>query len=99
MRLCSAAEMMETDRQAIKERGIPGVVLMENAGRACCHLVSSAYGDHFPGPILVVAGKGNNGGDGYVIARILSDAGWQVRTLVLGQESDIQAMPISCCRL
>jgi len=90
MRLCSAAEMMETDRQAIKERGIPGVVLMENAGRACCHLVSSAYGDHFPGPILVVAGKGNNGGDGYVIARILSDAGWQVRTLVLGQESDIQ---------
>jgi ADP-dependent NAD(P)H-hydrate dehydratase / NAD(P)H-hydrate epimerase len=90
MRLCSAAEMMETDRQAIKERGIPGVVLMENAGRACCRLIDFVYGDHFPGPILVVAGKGNNGGDGYVIARILGDAGWQVNTIVLGEESDIQ---------
>lgn len=90
MRLCSATEMMETDRQAIKERGIPGVVLMENAGRACCRFLDFVYGDLFPGPILIVAGKGNNGGDGYVIARILGDAGWQVNTIVLGEESDIQ---------
>lgn len=90
MRLCSAAEMMDTDRQAIEERGIPGAVLMENAGRACCRLLDTVYGELFPGPILVVAGRGNNGGDGYVIARILHDAGWQVNTVVLGAESDIR---------
>lgn len=89
MKLCTAAEMMETDRQAIQERGIPGVVLMENAGRACCREMIASFGHLFPGPLLVVAGKGNNGGDGYVIARILSDAGWQVKTVVLGNAEDI----------
>ncbi len=89
MRLCTAAEMMATDRQAIEERGIPGVVLMENAGRACCQYLAENLTDLFPGPVLVVAGKGNNGGDGYVIARILCEAGWQVSTVVLGSESDV----------
>lgn len=89
MKLCTAAEMMDIDRQAIQERGIPGVVLMENAGRACFRHFIGLYADLFPGPALVVAGKGNNGGDGYVIARLLADAGWQVKTLVLGNESDI----------
>lgn len=89
MRLCSAAEMMDTDRQAIQERGIPGVVLMENAGRACCSKISETFAGLFPGPVLVVAGRGNNGGDGYVIARILGDAGWQVETLVLAEAADI----------
>lgn len=89
MRLCSASEMMEIDRQAIKGYGIPGVVLMENAGRGCCRLFSKFFSDLFPGPVVVLAGKGNNGGDGYVMARILRDAGWHVATIILAEESAI----------
>ena len=90
MQLCSASEMMARDRWAIAELGIPGAVLMENAGRACCRLLARDFAGVFPGPVLVVAGKGNNGGDGYVIARILADRGWQVETLVLGEADAIQ---------
>ncbi|MCD6582257.1 MAG: NAD(P)H-hydrate dehydratase [Desulfuromusa sp.] len=89
MRLCSASEVMVLDRQAIDQIGIPGVVLMENAGRACCHLFADKFSDYFPGSVLVLAGRGNNGGDGYVMARILSERGWQVTTLVLGREETI----------
>lgn len=89
MRLCSASEVMALDRQAINQLGIPGVVLMENAGRSCSNLFVEAFRQYFPGPVLVLAGKGNNGGDGYVMARILAEQGWQVTTLVLGLEEAI----------
>lgn len=89
MQLYSAAEMVAVDRHAIQVLGIPGVVLMENAGRACAHLLDEKLHQRFPGPVLVVAGKGNNGGDGYVVARILADQGWQVVTLVLAAPEDI----------
>ncbi len=89
MRLCSASEVMALDRQAIDHLGIPGVVLMENAGRSCCDLFTQKFSDHFPASVLVLAGRGNNGGDGYVMARILSERGWRVTTLVLGLEENI----------
>ncbi len=89
MRLCSANEVMALDRHAIDQLGIPGVVLMENAGRFCSQQFVEKFADYYPGSVLVVAGKGNNGGDGYVMARILSEAGWQVTTLVLGEEGAI----------
>ncbi|MDX2494627.1 MAG: NAD(P)H-hydrate dehydratase, partial [Desulfuromusa sp.] len=80
---------MSLDRHAIDQLGIPGVVLMENAGRACSNLFADKYNDYFPGSVLVLAGRGNNGGDGYVMARILSERGWRVTTLVLGLEEAI----------
>lgn len=89
MQLCSANEMMDIDRHAIMDQGIPGAVLMENAGRACCQHFAEKFRTVFPGPVLVVAGKGNNGGDGYVMTRVLSDWGWQVETLVLAREDSI----------
>ncbi len=89
MRLCSAKEMAAVDQHAINELGVPGAVLMENAGRACCDQFEQAFGSLFPGPVLVMAGKGNNGGDGYVMARVLADRGWRVETLVLGSEAAI----------
>lgn len=89
MRLCSASEVMALDRQAIDHLGVPGVVLMENAGRICSDLFAHKFSDHFPGSVLVLAGRGNNGGDGYVMARILSERGWRVTTLVLGLEEII----------
>jgi NAD(P)H-hydrate epimerase len=73
---------MACDRQAIDQLGIPGAVLMENAGRICSNLFSQEFVDLFPGPVLVLAGKGNNGGDGYVIARHLHNAGCLVKILI-----------------
>ncbi len=89
MKLVTAEQMQAIDRNAIEVLGIPGAVLMENAGRAAAEeILRDAHG-LFPGPVLILAGRGNNGGDGYVIARILADRGWQVQTLVLAEETRI----------
>lgn len=89
MILLTAAQMREADRQAIEEIGLPGALLMENAGRAAAAVLQQRFADSFPGPVLVLAGKGNNGGDGYVLARTLQQAGWQVHTLVLAAAESI----------
>ncbi len=68
----------DIDRRAESDYGLPGLVLMENAGRGSAEVLVS-LGVH--GPVVVMAGKGNNGGDGYVIARHLENAGCDV-TLV-----------------
>ncbi len=89
MRLCTAREMMLADQWAIKTLGIPGAALMETAGRYCAEVFVEKFAELFPGPVLIVAGKGNNGGDGYVIARILADQGWDVTTCVLARPEQI----------
>jgi ADP-dependent NAD(P)H-hydrate dehydratase / NAD(P)H-hydrate epimerase len=82
--LLSAEEMRATDRWAIEERGIPGVELMERAGAAVAGLASELAPE---GRIVVVAGRGNNGGDGWVAARLLRDAGRDVDVLSVGDPS------------
>lgn len=89
MKLLTADEMRELDRRTIEEIGIPGVVLMENAGRGAAELLCRRFAGLRPGPVLILAGKGNNGGDGYVIARHLLNRGWRVRTVVLADEGQI----------
>jgi NAD(P)H-hydrate epimerase len=74
--LPTAEEMRATDRWAIEERGVPSLDLMERAGAGLADLVTEVVS---AGPVLVVAGGGNNGGDGYVAARLLKDAGRDVR--------------------
>jgi NAD(P)H-hydrate epimerase len=76
-RVLTAKEMQAADAWAIQELGIPSLALMESAGRA----VFDCVGRYYPSAsrILVVTGKGNNGGDGYVVARLLHRAGWGVR--------------------
>lgn len=82
MELLSAAEMREADRFSIEEVGLPGPVLMENAGLRCVELVEREFGPPTGKDVVVCAGKGNNGGDGFVVARHLSLAGANVRVFV-----------------
>jgi len=72
-------EVRELDRLAIEEYGIPGVVLMENAGANTARLLEA---QGIAGPVAIACGRGNNGGDGFVIARHLEAAGHRVRVLL-----------------
>ena len=90
MKVLTAAQMQAVDRRAIDEVGIPGVVLMENAGRGVAEEIVRRFSSMAPSRALILAGKGNNGGDGYVIARHLQDKGWDVQTLVLAERRAVQ---------
>ena len=80
MRLVTAREMAEIDRRAAAEYGIPGLLLMENAGAAVARAAARMVPD---GPVAVLAGPGNNGGDGFVAARHLANAGRDVTVYCL----------------
>ena len=78
--------MRATDRWAIEECAIPGLELMERAGRGLADVVLAVAPE---GPIAVVCGKGNNGGDGYVAARLLREAGRPVHVLTVVAVSEL----------
>ena len=79
------AQVRELDRRAIEEFGVPGLVLMENAGRGCAEWLRQLNPQRLP--TLVVCGPGNNGGDGFVIARHLDNHGWPVSVWLYGDAS------------
>ncbi len=78
----SAAQMREADRRCIEDIGIPGAVLMNNAGAEVFKFVDQ-------GPVGVVCGKGNNGGDGYVVARMALLAGLETRLVLIAEPDTI----------
>jgi NAD(P)H-hydrate epimerase len=80
-------EVREIDRRAIEEFGLPGIVLMENAGRGCVELLLAAGAR---GPVVICCGRGNNGGDGYVMARHLENSGRDVRILLFAAEDSVR---------
>src|SRR5262249_51177249 len=86
MLLLSRAEVRDLDRRAIEEYGVPGVVLMENAGRGCAELLRSLG---VQGPVVLCCGKGNNGGDGFVIARHLDNGQVPVKVLLFGKSNEL----------
>jgi NAD(P)H-hydrate epimerase len=79
--------MRATDAWAIEEQDIPGLELMERAGRGLASVTARVIPQ---GTIAVVCGKGNNGGDGYVVARLLRDAGRDVRVLATAAVDELQ---------
>jgi NAD(P)H-hydrate epimerase len=89
MKLVTAAEMRELDRRAIEEVGIPSLVLMENAGRSTYQILRQEF-PSLNGPVAVVAGRGNNGGDGSVVARYLAQAGTPVAIFLVAARDQVQ---------
>jgi len=95
--LLDAERMRATDAWAIEQRQIPSLELMEHAGAG---LAALAAGVIPPGPIAVVCGKGNNGGDGYVAARELRTAGREVRVLSIAPLDELRGdAALNCERL
>ncbi len=88
--LPDAQRMRDTDRWAIEEQGIAAFELMELAGAGLARVTDEIAAD---GLIVVVCGKGNNGGDGLVAARLLRDAGRDVRVVLLGDPRDLTGDP------
>src|SRR5207248_1399575 len=80
----------DADRQAIEEIGIPSMVLMENAGRQVVAALEAAYDDLQDRHVAVLCGRGNNGGDGFVVARTLYQRGTDVSVFVIGSMIDIK---------
>jgi NAD(P)H-hydrate epimerase len=85
--LYEAAEMRAADAFAIEEAGVPSIDLMERAGAGLARVTAAAAGD---GPIRVVVGKGNNGGDGLVAARFLREEGREVDVLAVGPVDELK---------
>lgn len=83
-RILPVAAIRELDRRAIEEIGIPGVLLMERAGAAVAQVAKGILRSSPTMRTMVLCGKGNNGGDGFVVARILHDAGFPVEAWVAG---------------
>jgi NAD(P)H-hydrate epimerase len=90
MRVLNAAQMRDADRQTIDEIGIPSMVLMENAGRQVVAALEAAYDDLPDKQIAILCGPGNNGGDGFVVARTLHQRGIDASVFVVATMSAIK---------
>ncbi len=88
MKITTAAEMREIDRATTERFGVPSLTLMENAGSAIAQFILEQHGN--ANRIAVICGKGNNGGDGFVVARKLHRAGCVVEVLLLASASDLR---------
>jgi len=90
MRVLNSAQMREADRRTIDDIGIPSLVLMENAGRQTVAAMEAVHSDLSERQVAVLCGRGNNGGDGFVVARTLAQRGVDVSVFLLGRVADVR---------
>src|SRR5712692_3716302 len=90
MRVLNAAQMREADRRTVDDIGIPSLVLMENAGRQAVAAMEAMYSDLTDRQVGVLCGRGNNGGDGFVIARTLAQRGVDVSVFLIGRVAEVR---------
>jgi NAD(P)H-hydrate epimerase len=90
MIIVTAKQMQTLDQRTIDNFGIPGRVLMENAGRGATRFFLDSIYSRGPGKVGVLAGRGNNGGDGFVMARYLSQKGIDVTVFLLSSADKVR---------
>ncbi len=91
-KVLTAAEMREVDGRTTEKYGIPSIILMENAAQAAARVIAGQLGGDASGSsVLILCGKGNNGGDGAALARILWTQGADVEVVLLGLVADTKA--------
>lgn len=86
----SREQVRAFDFRAINELGVPGVVLMENAGRSCAELIKDKLAHVAEPKVCIFCGTGNNGGDGYVIARHLANSGFRTSVIIVGDRIKVK---------
>lgn len=89
MKIVTAAQMKELDRRTITEAKVPGATLMERAGSGVVSAMERAAGSLSGKTVTILCGKGNNGGDGFVVARLLRKQRAKVHVLMLAHPSDL----------
>ncbi|MBI5195269.1 MAG: NAD(P)H-hydrate dehydratase [Nitrospirae bacterium] len=91
LKVATAGEMRDIDRSTIKKYGIAGTVLMERAGRAVAEKINKLFTVHCsPFTVFIFCGGGNNGGDGFVIARLLHEQGKDVKVFLSAKPEDLK---------
>src|SRR5581483_853562 len=90
MRVLNSSQMREADRKTIEEVGIPSLVLMENAGRQVVAAMEAMHGELLQDRVAILCGRGNNGGDGFVVARTLLQRGVDVAVFLIGAVSEVR---------
>ncbi len=90
IKVVTAKEMQELDRRATAEYGIPSLLLMENAGSEATREMLAAFPALLRSRVVILCGRGNNGGDGFVVARHLLNRGATVETFLLARREDVK---------
>jgi len=90
MRVLNTEQMREADRRTIEDIGLPSIVLMENAGRQTVAAMEAAFETLASSQVAVLCGRGNNGGDGFVVARTLLQRGVEALVFLLGSVADVK---------
>lgn len=91
MKIVTAAQMQGLDRRTIEEARVPGLTLMERAGTGVVSVLGDTVGSPNGKTVAILCGKGNNGGDGFVVARLLRRKLARVRVLLLGKPKELTA--------
>ncbi|MGH9760296.1 MAG: NAD(P)H-hydrate epimerase, partial [Blastocatellia bacterium] len=90
MKVLTAEQMREVDRLTTERYGIPGLQLMENAATSVVNETLKTYGPLGKKRVLVISGRGNNGGDGAAVARLLHEKGADIHLILLGRIEDAE---------